>query len=164
MTPRLIALTLGLGLASQAEAQAQPANGGAPLAGQGFTTAAAADPELNWRDPQWLARQREQSRWRYQLGLEQQLRSPVQLGPQAAVREAVWAGVSYNVTRRFSGGVEAPVWQRDTGWASRMAFEKPKDSGVAGLRGAFSYQLGPQSKLTLRPQARRVMLTYAATW
>ena len=31
---------------------------------------------------------------------------------EAAVREAVWAGVSYDVTRRISGGVEAPVWQR----------------------------------------------------
>ncbi|HEY1130455.1 MAG TPA: hypothetical protein VGF12_13725, partial [Roseateles sp.] len=125
---------------------------------------AAPDPELNWRDPQWLSRQRERSRWRYQLGLEQQLRSPVQLGPQAAVREALWAGVSYDITRRLSGGVETPVWQRDTGWASRMAFEKPKGEGLAGLRGAFSYQLTPQSRLTLRPQARRVMLSYSATW
>jgi hypothetical protein len=45
-----------------------------------------------------------------------------------------------------------------------MAFERPRDQGVAGLRGALSYKLSPQSKLSLRPQARRVMVTYAATW
>lgn len=154
-------------LASAQGGQAQgltAAHGGIGLAGQATGLTAAPDPELNWRDPQWLSRQRERSRWRYQLGLEQQLRSPVQLGPQAAVREALWAGVSYDITRRLSGGVETPVWQRDTGWASRMAFEKPKGEGLAGLRGAFSYQLTPQSRLTLRPQARRVMLSYSATW
>ena len=140
------------------------ANGGAALAGQSPTLTVAPDPDLNWRDPQWLSRQRERSRWRYQLGLEQQLRSPVQLGPQAAVREALWAGVSYDITRKLSGGVETPLWQRDTGWASRMTFEKPRSEGLAGLRGAFSYQLTPQSRLTLRPQARRVMLSYSATW
>lgn len=156
-------LTLALPFAAQAQTGTLAASG-APLAGQSVAVAAAPDPELNWRDPQWLNRQRERSRWRYQLGLEQQLRSPAQLGPQAAVREAVWAGVSYDITRRFSGGVETPVWQRDTGWASRMAFEKPKSEGLAGLRGAFSYQLSSQSRLTLRPQARRVMLSYSATW
>jgi len=159
--PLVPLLALALPLAAQAQA-AFPAAGGAALAGQ--AVAAAADPELNWRDPQWLSRQRERSRWRYQLGLEQQLRSPAQLGPQAAVREAVWAGVSYDITRKFSGGVETPVWQRDTGWASRMAFEKPKSEGLSGLRGAFTYQLSSQSRLTLRPQARRVMLSYSATW
>lgn len=157
MPRRLTALPLlCLCLAGQAQAQ------GTPLAGQGQTALAAPDPELNWRDPQWLARER--SRWRYQIGLEQQRRSPVQLGPQAAVREALWAGVSYDLTNRLSGGVEAPVWQRDSGWAARMNFERPKGEGLAGLRGAFSYQLGPQSRLMLRPQARRVMLTYSATW
>ena len=156
-------LTLALPFAAQAQTGTLAASG-APLAGQSVAVGAAPDPELNWRDPQWLNRQRERSRWRYQLGLEQQLRSPAQLGPQAAVREAVWAGVSYDITRRFSGGVETPVWQRDTGWASRMAFEKPKSEGLAGLRGAFSYQLSSQSRLTLRPQARRVMLSYSATW
>lgn len=167
MTSRSIALWTCLWMACAAQAQSVGLNG-VPLAGQAATTGAnnfaSPDPELNWRDPQWLARQREQSRWRYQFGLEQQTRSPALLGPQAAVREAVWAGVSYDVTRKFSGGVEAPVWQRDTGWASRMSFEKPKDGGVAGLRGALSYKLGGQSKLTLRPSARRVMVTYAATW
>ena len=169
MTSRLIASWICLWFACAAQAQAQSVGlNGVPLAGQNASTGASSfaspDPDLNWRDPQWLARQREQSRWRYQLGLEQQTRSPALLGPQAAVREAVWAGVSYDVTRKFSGGVEAPVWQRDTGWASRMAFEKSKDSGVASLRGALSYKLGAQSKLTLRPSARRVMVTYAATW
>lgn len=168
MTPRLLAPLLCLCLAGPAGAQAQNATGGAALAGQVQTAtsalAAAPDPDLNWRDPQWLARQRERSRWRYQIGLEQQLRSPVQLGPQAAVREAVWAGVSYDLTTRLSGGVEAPVWQRDTGWASRMNFQRAKGEGVAGLRGALSYQLGSQSRLMLRPQAHRVMLAYAATW
>jgi hypothetical protein len=172
VTSRLLASLLCLGLAGQAHAQAQAQTQaahvsvtGQPLAGQAQRQGlAGADPELNWRDPQWLARQRERSRWRYQIGLEQQVRSPVQLGPQAAVREAVWAGVSYDLTNRLSGGVEAPVWQRDTGWASRMAFERPRDQGVAGLRGALSYKLSPQSKLSLRPQARRVMVTYAATW
>jgi len=138
--------------------------GGTTLAGQSMAMSAAPDPDLNWRDPQWLARQRERSRWRYQIGLEQQLRSPVQLGPQASVREAVWAGVSYDLTSRLSGGLEAPVWQRDSGWASRMAFERPKSEGLVGLRGAFSYQLNKQSRLTLRPQARRVMVNYSATW
>ena len=76
----------------------------------------------------------------------------------------MWAGVSSDLTRRFSGGVEAPVWQRDTGWASRMAFQRPKDEGLAGLRGAFSYKLSPQSRLMLRPQARRVLISYSATW
>lgn len=167
MNRHFIAPWICLWFACQAQAQQVGLNG-VPLAGQGAGSAVAnvatSDPELNWRDPQWLARQREQSRWRYQLGLEQQVRSSATLGPQAAVREAVWAGVSYDVTRKLSGGVEAPVWQRDTGWASRMAFQKPKDSGVAGLRGALSYKLGSQSKLTLRPSARRVMVTYAATW
>ena len=137
---------------------------GVALAGQASGLAAAPDPDLNWRDPQWLQRQREQSRWRYQLGLEQQVRSPVLLGPQAAVREALWAGVSYSFTGKLSGGVETPVWQRDSGWASRVSFEKPKSDGLTGLRGAFSYQLTPQSRLMLRPQARRVMLSYSATW
>jgi hypothetical protein len=167
MTSRLLVPMLCLCMAGPAHAQtpAQSAsiNGGTALAGQGQALA-GADPELNWRDPQWLARQRERSRWRYQVGLEQQVRSPVQLGPQAAVREALWAGVSYDLTSRWSGGVEAPVWQRDSGWASRMSFQRPKSDGVAGLRGALSYKLGPQSKLMLRPQARRVMVTYAATW
>lgn len=170
MTPRPLIAAL-ICLASAAAAQAQHvtytgATTSAALAGQAatLTASAAPDPELNWRDPQWLARQRERSRWRYQVGLEQQVRSPVQLGPQAAVREALWAGVSYSLTQRLSGGVEAPVWQRDTGWASRMAFERSKTEGVAGLRGAFSYQLGRQSRLMLKPQARRVTLTYAATW
>ena len=86
-----------------ASAQSQATAPATVLAGQASAAAAAPDPELNWRDPQWLSRQRERSRWRYQLGLEQQLRSPAQLGPQAAVREAVWAGVSYDITRRFSG-------------------------------------------------------------
>lgn len=165
MTPRLIAPLLCLSMAGPALAQAQHVSlSGMPLAGQSQASLPTADPELNWRDPQWLARQRERSRWRYQLGLEQQLRSPVQLGPQAAVREALWAGVSYDLTNRLSGGVEAPVWQRDTGWASRMNFERPRSEGLAGLRGALSYKLGPQSKLMLKPQARRVQLTYAATW
>jgi len=165
MTPRLIAPLLCLSMAGPALAQAQHVSlSGMPLAGQNQASLPTADPELNWRDPQWLARQRERSRWRYQLGLEQQLRSPVQLGPQAAVREALWAGVSYDLTNRLSGGVEAPVWQRDTGWASRMNFERPRSEGLAGLRGALSYKLGPQSKLMLKPQARRVQLTYAASW
>lgn len=161
---RLLAPLLCLCAAGPVAAQTQnvPLTDG-PLAGQNQAFS-AADPELNWRDPQWLARQRERSRWRYQIGLEQQLRSPVQLGPQAAVREAVWAGVSYDLTSRLSGGVEAPVWQRDTGWAARMNFTRPKGDGLAGLRGALSYKLGPQSKLMLRPRARSVMLTYAATW
>ncbi|MGM9480799.1 hypothetical protein ACS5PN_06375 [Roseateles sp. NT4] len=133
------------------------------LAGQA-TPQYAPDPELNWRDPQWLSRQRERSRWSYQMGLEQQLRSPVQFGPQASVREALWAGVSYDFSGKLRGGVETPVWQRDSGWASRMAFERPKGQGLTGLRGAFSYQLSSQSRLTLRPQARRVMLSYSATW
>ncbi|RZJ06062.1 MAG: hypothetical protein EOP39_19580 [Rubrivivax sp.] len=168
MNTRLIALTLFLGLAGHAGAQDANAARTGTLAGQLASVSSSSligsDPELNWRDPQWLARQREQSRWRYQLGLEQQVRSPVQLGPQAAVREAVWAGVTYDVTRRFSGGLEAPVWQRDTGWAARMNFEKSKDSGLGGLRGALSYKLSSQSKITLRPSGRRVMMTYAATW
>ena len=167
MPRRLTALPLiCLCLAGQAQAQVQVKVQvqGAPLAGQGQAALAAPDPELNWRDPQWLARQRERSRWRYPIGLEQQRRSPVQLGPQAAVREALWAGVSYDLTNRLSGGVEAPVWQRDSGWAARMNFERPKGEGLAGLRGALSYKLGPQSRLMLRPQARRVMLTYSATW
>ena len=164
-----LSLSAGAAQAQSVALNGTTMNGTTTLAGQSARSGVASalvsrDPELNWRDPQWLARQREQSRWRYQIGLEQQVRSPVQLGPQASVREAVWAGVSYDVTRRISGGVEAPVWQRDSGWASRMAFEKPKDSGMAGLRGALTYKLGEQSKLTLRPSARRVMVTYAATW
>jgi len=162
MKLRLLFSLLGLSLAQGALAQAiSPAGSGltGPAAAQ-----TASDPDLNWRDPQWLSRQRERSRWRYQLGLEQQLRSPAQLGPQASVREALWAGVSYDFTGKFRGGLETPVWQRDSGWASRMNFERPKGEGLAGLRGAFSYQLGPQSRLTLRPQARRVMLSYSATW
>lgn len=162
-SPLLLSL-LGLSMASGADAQGMAASGGATLAGQATGLSASPDPDLNWRDPQWLNRQRERSGWRYQLGVEQQLRSPAQLGPQAAVREALWAGLSYDISSRLSGGVETPVWQRDSGWASRMSFEKPKSAGVAGLRGAFSYQLSPQSRLTLRPQARRVMLSYSATW
>jgi hypothetical protein len=167
MTSRLIATLACLAFTGLAQAQHVGLNG-APLAGQsagsGMAGFASPDPELNWRDPQWLARQREQSRWRYQIGLEQQTRAPAPLLPQAAVREALWAGVSYDLTRRLSGGVEAPVWQRDTGWASRMSFERSRTEGFAGLRGAFSYQLGPQSRLMLKPQKRRVMVTYAATW
>lgn len=161
-SPLLLSL-FGLCLASSAAAQTQGAVNAA-LAGQAAALAAAPDPDLNWRDPQWLSRQRERSRWRYQLGLEQQLRSPAQLGPQAAVREAVWAGVSYDITRKLSGGVETPVWQRDTGWASRVNFERPKNDGLSGLRGAFTYKLSSQSRIMLRPQARRVMISYAATW
>ena len=164
MPSRLIASMLCLLTAGLAQAQNVSVTGGTTLAGQSMAMSAAPDPDLNWRDPQWLARQRERSRWRYQIGLEQQLRSPVQLGPQASVREAVWAGVSYDLTSRLSGGLEAPVWQRDSGWASRMAFERPKSEGLVGLRGAFSYQLNKQSRLTLRPQARRVMVNYSATW
>lgn len=164
MKYRLLFSLIGLSMAHGANAQL-PATARVGLAGQATTASSwAPDPELNWRDPQWLSRQRETSRWRYQLGLEQRLRAPVQLGPQASTREALWAGVSYDFTRKLSGGVETPVWQRDTGWASRMAFEKPKGDGLAGLRGAFSYQLNSQSRLTLRPQARRVMLSYSATW
>ncbi|HEV6964130.1 hypothetical protein [Roseateles sp.] len=162
MKSRLILPLLGLAMAGLAHAQSQPVAG--TQAGQALTRAAAPDPELNWRDPQWLSRQRERSRWRYQLGLEQQVRSPVQLGPQAAVREAVWAGVSYDLTRKLSGGVEAPVWQRDTGWAARMSFERPRNEGLAGLRGAFSYQIDSHSRLMLKPQAHRVMLSYSANW
>ena len=157
---RLLFSLLGLSLIPSVHAQTASSYN---LAGQAAPQY-AADPELNWRDPQWLSRQNERSRWRYQMGLEQQLRSPAQLGPQASVREAVWAGVSYDFNRKFSGGVETPVWQRDSGWASRMAFQRPKGEGLAGLRGAFSYQLSSQSRLTLRPQARRVMLSYSATW
>lgn len=135
MKSRLLAPLLALCLAATAAAQVQQVSVTGALAGQAQARA-AVDPELNWRDPQWLARQRERSRWRYQIGLEQQVRSPVQLGPQAAVREAVWAGVSYDLTSRLSGGVEAPVWQRDSGWASRVSFERPKGEGIAGLRGA----------------------------
>ncbi|HEY8878799.1 MAG TPA: hypothetical protein VIN03_14620 [Roseateles sp.] len=164
MMYRLLFSLIGLSVAHGAHAQL-PATARIGLAGQAATASSwTPDPELNWRDPQWLNRQRETSRWRYQLGLEQQLRSPVQFGPQASTREALWAGVSYDFTRKLSGGVETPVWQRDSGWASRMNFERPKGEGLAGLRGAFSYQLSPQSRLTLRPQARRVMLSYSATW
>ncbi|MGQ3051302.1 MAG: hypothetical protein ACT6S0_05925 [Roseateles sp.] len=159
--PLLFAL-LSLSLAQAARADGSLA--GAAAAGPSTGPVAAADPELHWRDPRWLSRQREPSRWRYQLGVEQRLRSPVQFGPQAAVREAVWAGVSYDFTRRLTGGVESPVWERDSGWASRMAFEKPKKEGLAGLRGAFTYQLSSQSRLTLRPRARSVMVSYSATW
>lgn len=162
MTHRLLLPLLALSLGQAAHAD----NVTTPLKPAMQTTGltAAPDPGLNWRDPQWLNRQREASPWRYSLGLERQLRSPQQLGPQAAVREAVWAGVSYDFNHRLSGGVETPVWQRDSGWASRMAFEKPRNEGLAGLRGAFSYQLSPQSRLTLKPQARRVMVSYSATW
>lgn len=167
MKYRPLVMLLGLALAHGVQAQGTSSSTTPPagtLAGQASALSASPDPDLNWRDPQWLNRQREQSRWRYQLGLEQQLRSPTQLGPQAAVREAVWAGVSYDITGKLSGGVETPLWQRDTGWASRMAFQKPKNEGLAGLRGALSYQLSSQSKLTLRPGGRRVMLSYSATW
>jgi len=163
MPSRLITSMLCLCCAQLAQAQTVTITGSTALAGQALPSE-TPDPTLDWRDPQWLARQRERSRWRYQIGLEQQLRSPVQLGPQAAVREAVWAGVSYDLTQRLSGGLEAPVWQRDTGWASRMSFERSRSEGLAGLRGAFSYQLGKQSRLTLRPQAHRATLTYSATW
>lgn len=162
MKLRLLFPLLGLSMVSGVYGQAMPANGSG-LAGQA-TPQYAPDPELNWRDPQWLSRQRERSRWRYQMGLEQQLRSPVQFGPQASVREALWAGVSYDFSGKLRGGVETAVWQRDTGWASRMAFERPKGEGLAGLRGALSYRLSSQSRLTLRPQAHRVMLSYSATW
>lgn len=158
---------LCLSMAGMAQAQVQSVSltGTTTLAGQSMTMSAAPDPELNWRDPQWLARQqRERSKFSYQLGLEQQQRSPVQLGPQAAVREAVWAGVSYDLTQKLRGGVEAPVWQRDTGWASRMNFERNKKDGISGLRGAFSYQLSPTSQLALRPNARRVQVSYSAKW
>lgn len=165
MTPRPIVSLCCLLAFGQAHAQAQPVGvNGMPLAGQATAMDTPPDPALNWRDPQWLAHQREPSRWRYGLGVEQQVRSSMQLGPRAAVREAVWASVSYDLTTRMSGGVEAPVWQRDTGWASRMSFQRSRTDGVAGLRGAFSYALGPQSKLTLRPNARRVMVSYSATW
>ena len=168
MPSHLIASLLCLcatSLAGVAQAQTVSVTGSTmPLAGQSLGLSVGSDPELNWRDPTWLAKQRERSRWRYGLGLEQQLRSPVELGPQASVREAVWAGVSYDLTNKISGGVEAPVWQRDTGWASRMNFQRSKSEGLVGLRGAFSYQLGKQSKLTLRPQAHRVMVGYSATW
>jgi len=165
MQPRLLLVLVGLLTVGQAKAQDMNVSmSRVGLAGQALPVS-TSDPELNWRDPQWLSRQRERSRWRYQLGLEQQLRSPVQLGPQAAVREAVWAGVSYDLTGHLSGGVEAPVWQRDSGWASRtMNFERPKGEGLASLRGALSYNLGPNSKMTLRPQAHRVMLNYSARW
>lgn len=165
MPSRLNLALLGLLIASQAQAQdVGAATSGVNLAGQAMPLS-VPDPELNWRDPQWLSRQRERSRWRYQLGLEQQVRSPVQLGPQASVREALWAGVSYDLTQKLSGGVEAPLWQRDSGWASRtMTFERSKSEGLTGLRGALSYNLGPQSRLTLRPQAHRVMLSYSARW
>jgi len=163
MNFRLLFSLLGLTLGCQT-VHAQAASGnGITLAGQAVTQY-SPDPELNWRDPQWLSRQRERSRWSYQMGVEQQVRSPVQLGPQASVREALWAGVSYDINGKLRGGVETPVWQRDSGWASRMAFERPKGEGLTGLRGAFSYQLSSQSRLTLRPQARRVMLSYSATW
>ncbi|HEY0953106.1 MAG TPA: hypothetical protein VGE36_00010 [Roseateles sp.] len=158
MTSRLIAPLLCLCMTGHAQAQVPH------VSLTGVTALAGVDAELNWRDPQWLARQREHSRWRYQIGLEQQLHAPVRLGPQAAVREAVWAGVSYDLTTRLSGGLEAPVWQRDTGWAARMDFERPRGQGLAGLRGALTYRTGPQSKLMLRPQARRVMVSFAATW
>ena len=165
MPSRLLAPLLCLSLTGLAQAQTVSVTGSTvPLAGQSMNLSTASDPELNWRDPTWLTRQRERSRWRYQIGLEQQLRSPVQYGPQAAVREAVWAGVSYDLTSRISGGLEAPVWQRDTGWASRVNFQRSKNDGLTGLRGAFSYQLNKQSKLTLRPQARRIMVGYSATW
>jgi hypothetical protein len=164
MKPRLLFSLLGISWACGAHAQALTSDmKGLNLAGQAMP-AIASDPELNWRDPQWLSRQRERSRWRYQLGLEQQLRSPVHLGPSASTREALWAGVSYEFSRRVSAGLEKPLWQRDSGWASRMAFERPKSDGLAGLRGAFSYQLSSQSRLMLRPQAHRVMLSYSATW
>lgn len=159
----LLGLCLGQGVHAQSTQNPITAYGG-PLAGQATPQGTLPDPELNWRDPQWLSRQRERSRWSYQLGLEQQLRSPVQFGPQASVREGLWAGVSYDFSSRFRGGVESPLWQRNTGWASRMAFERPKSEGLAGLRGALSYRLSPQSRLTLRPQAHRVMLSYSATW
>lgn len=164
MKYRLLFALLGLSCVHDGYAQALPPGAnGVNLAGQS-TPQYAPDPELNWRDPQWLSRQRERSRLRYQLGLEQQLRSPLHLGPQASTREALWAGVSYDFSRKLSGILETPLWQRDSGWASRMTFERPKGEGLAGLRGAFSYQLSPQSRLTLRPQARRVMLSYSATW
>lgn len=151
MPSRLLAPLLCLSLTGLAQAQTVSVTGSTvPLAGQSMNLSTASDPELNWRDPTWLARQRE--------------RSPVQYGPQAAVREAVWAGVSYDLTSRISGGLEAPVWQRDTGWASRVNFQRSKNDGLTGLRGAFSYQLNKQSKLTLRPQARRIMVGYSATW
>ena len=164
MTIHLLLPLLGLSMASSAYAQGLTASGGATLAGQTVNMSASPDADLNWRDPQWLSHQRARSPWHYQFGLEQQRRWPVQLGPQAAVREALWAGVSYDISTKLSGGVETPVWQRDSGWASRMAFERPKGEGLTGLRGAFSYQLSAQSRLTLRPQARRVMLSYSATW
>lgn len=168
MTSRLIAPLLCLCIAAPAFGQAQlnlqtVSLNGAPLAGQGQVRQ-TSDADLNWRDPQWLARQRERSRWSYQIGVEQQLRTQVAFGPQAPVREALWAGVSYDLTTKLSGGVEAPVLQRETGWGSRMSFERAKTEGLAGLRGALSYKLGEQSKLSLRPSARRVMVTYAATW
>lgn len=166
MKPLHLLPLLGLCMAPCAHAQhtSSPSPLSGSAAGQDAPRTAAPDPELNWRDPHWLSRQRERSRWRYQLGLEQQLRSPAQLGPQASVREALWAGVSYDFTRRFSGGLETPLWQRDTGWASRMTFQRPKDDGLAGLRGAFSYRLSPQSRITWRPQARRLVVAYSATW
>lgn len=122
------------------------------------------EPGLAWRQAWGAPPPPGVARWQYQVGLEQHTEARGPLGPQAPVHEAVWAGVALQLTPRWSGGVEAPVWQRETVGAARMAFRPAPGGSLSGLRGAFTYQLGPQSRLVLKPQARRVVVTLSATW
>lgn len=97
------------------------------------------------------------------LNLPSPLQPPAYQGPQGP-QQAVWAGVRMNLTRDLAWSVETPLQAEADRRPQGMRFERPRDQGLAGLRGALRYQLSRDSQIIVKPRARRVSVTYTASW
>lgn len=109
----------------------------------------------------WLGRG-ERSRWRVGLGVEQLRRS--EMSPQAPPQGEVWGGVSLALGGPLSWSVETPLWVRDESRRNGLRFERPGKEGIASLRNALRYQLGPESQLIIKPRRSKFSITYVAAW
>lgn len=109
----------------------------------------------------WLGRG-ERSRLRVGLGVEQLRRSD--LSSQPLQQGEVWGGVSLALGGPLSWSVETPLWVRDETRRSGLRFERPGKEGIASLRNALRYQLGPQSQLIIKPRRSKFSITYTAAW
>lgn len=104
------------------------------------------------------------SRWRVGLGLEQLRPWPGSLGGGVPQGE-VWGGVRMNLSADLSWSVETPLWVRDESQrASGLRFERPGKEGLASLRNALRYRLGPESEIVVKPRRSKFSVTYTARW
>jgi hypothetical protein len=144
----------------------QGQRGGATLSGEqrdDWDAALTSDGErpLASRSMVWLGRG-ERARLRVGLGVEQLRRS--NLPSQPLQQGEIWGGVNLALGGPLSWSIETPLWVRDENRRSGLRFERPGKDGMASLRNALRFKLGPQSQLIVKPRRSRFSITYTAAW